>query len=51
MRPAVKNQDGSWEIDGVALSQAGNWTVTIDAGLATKRRLLLDAPIAIEPKE
>jgi copper resistance protein D len=50
MRPAVKNQDGSWEIDGVALSQAGNWTVTIDAGLATKRRLLLDAPIAIEPK-
>jgi copper resistance protein D len=49
-RPAAKDQDGSWKIDAIALSQAGNWTVTIDAGLDAKRRLLLDAPIAIEPE-
>jgi putative copper resistance protein D len=50
MRSAAKDQDGSWKIEGIALSQAGNWTVTIDAGLDAKRRLLLDAPIAIEPE-
>jgi hypothetical protein len=49
-RSAAKDQDGSWKVDGIALSQAGNWTVTIDAGLESKRRLLLDAPIAIEPE-
>jgi hypothetical protein len=49
-RSAAKDQDGSWTVDALALSQAGNWTVTIDAELASKRRLLLDAPIAIEPE-
>jgi copper resistance protein D len=48
--PAAKNPDGSWEIDGITLPQAGNWTVTIDAALESKRRLLLDAPVAIEPE-
>jgi hypothetical protein len=51
MRSAVKDQDGSWKIDAIALSRAGNWTVTIDAGLDAKRRLLLDAPIVIEPEQ
>jgi hypothetical protein len=37
-------------VEALPLSQAGNWTVTIDAELASKRRLLLDAPIAIEPE-
>jgi hypothetical protein len=32
------------------LPQAGNWTVVVDATLADKRRLSLDAPIAIEPE-
>jgi copper transport protein len=50
MRSAVKEQDGSWKIDAIALSRAGNWTVAIDAGLDAKRRLLLDAPIVIEPE-
>ena len=49
-RSASKDQDGSWGIDDIALSHAGNWTVTIDAGLDAKRRLLLDAPIVIEPE-
>jgi len=50
IRPAAKDQDGSWKVDAIALSQAGNWTVAIDAGLDAKRRLLIDAPIAIEPE-
>ena len=48
-RPAAQAQDGSWQVDGIPLAQAGNWKAAIDATLADKRRLLLDAPIAIEP--
>jgi copper transport protein len=50
-RPAAQVQDGSWEVDVVPLSQAGNWKAAIDATLVDKRRLLLDAPIAIEPEQ
>jgi hypothetical protein len=46
----VMRSAGSWKIDGIALPQAGNWTVAIDAALVDKRRLQLDAPIAIEPE-
>ncbi len=49
--PAVADQDGSWDVDIVPLSQAGNWKAAIDATLTDKRRLQLDAPIVIEPKE
>jgi len=51
MRSAAQDEDGSWTVDGLELSPAGNWTVAIDAELGAKRRLLLDAPIVIEPKE
>jgi hypothetical protein len=51
LRSAAQDQDGGWGVDGIELSQAGNWTVAIDAGLDNKRRLLLQAPIVIEPKE
>jgi copper resistance protein D len=50
-RPAAQAQDGSWEVDVIALSQAGNWKAAIDASLDAKRHLLLDAPIVIEPKK
>jgi putative copper resistance protein D len=49
-RSPAPDQDGSWIIDGLELPQAGDWTVTIDATLADNRRLLLDAPIVIEPE-
>ena len=49
--PAVQDQDGSWNVEIVPLSQAGNWKAAIDATLADKRRLLLDAPIVIEPEQ
>jgi copper transport protein len=48
--PAVQAQDGSWQVDVIALSQPGNWKAAIDAGLDAKRRLTLDAPIVIEPE-
>jgi putative copper resistance protein D len=48
--PAAQAQDGSWQVDVVPLSQAGNWKAAIDAGLDAKRRLTLDAPIVIEPE-
>ncbi|MGO8923320.1 MAG: copper homeostasis membrane protein CopD [Xanthobacteraceae bacterium] len=51
MRSPAQDQDGSWTVDGLELPQAGNWTVTIDATLVDKRRLLLDAPIVIDPEQ
>jgi copper transport protein len=49
-RSPARDQDGSWTADGLEVPQAGNWTVAIDATLVDKRRLQLDAPIAIEPE-
>jgi copper resistance protein D len=49
--PAEQAQDGSWQVDVIPLSQAGNWKAAIDIGLDVKRRLLLDAPIVIEPEQ
>jgi putative copper resistance protein D len=48
--PAAQAQDGSWQVDVIPLSQAGNWMAGIDARLDAKRRLQLDAPIVIEPE-
>jgi putative copper resistance protein D len=49
-RPAVQDADGLWHVNGIALSQAGNWTVTIDAVLGPGKRLMLAAPIVIDAK-
>ena len=51
LRSPVQDQDGVWTVDGLEVPQAGNWTVAIDATLVDKRRLQLDAPIAIEPEQ
>jgi len=48
-RIAVRNADGAWQIDGIALSEPGDWTVTVDATLGPAKTLILDAAIAIEP--
>jgi copper transport protein len=48
-RIAVQDADGAWQIDGIELSQPGNWTVTVDAALGSNDRLVLSAPIVIEP--
>jgi copper resistance protein D len=49
--PAAQSQDGSWQVDVIPLSQAGNWKAAIDAKLDDKRGLALDAPIVIEPEQ
>jgi hypothetical protein len=48
-RPARQGRDGAWEVDGIALSEPGNWTVTVDVTLDQTKRLTLTAPIVIQP--
>jgi copper transport protein len=47
-RPALQNHDGAWEVDGISLSEPGNWTVTVGVVLDQTKRLTLTAPIVIE---
>jgi copper resistance protein D len=48
-RPAQQGRDGAWQVDGIELSEPGNWTVTVDVALDQTKRLTLTAPIVIEP--
>ena len=48
-RPAQQGRDGAWQVDGIALAEPGNWTVTVDVALDQTKRLTLTAPIVIEP--
>jgi copper resistance protein D len=50
-RAATQDSEGAWRVDDIKLSEPGNWTVAVDAVLATGRRLELEAPIVIEPSE
>jgi copper resistance protein D len=47
--PAVQDSDGAWQVDGIKLTQPGNWTVTVDADLGSGSRAVLAAPIVIDP--
>ncbi len=49
-RTAVQDADEAWQVDGIELSQPGNWMVTVDAVLGPGNRLVLEAPIVIDPK-
>ncbi len=49
-RVAARGPGEEWHVDGVDLSEPGNWTVTVDAVLSSGRRLELTAPIVINPK-
>ena len=46
---AVQDSDGAWQIDGLGLTQPGNWMVTVDADLDSGSRVVLAAPIVIDP--
>jgi putative copper resistance protein D len=50
-RVASQDPDGGWQVDGIELSQPGNWTVAVGAVLGPTSRLMLAAPIVIEPKQ
>jgi hypothetical protein len=47
---AVQQADAAWIVDGLELPEAGNWTVEVDANLATGKQLKLRAPIVIDTK-
>jgi copper resistance protein D len=47
-RVASQDPDGAWHVDGVELTQPGNWTVTVRAVLTSGGRLFLEAPIVID---
>jgi len=50
-RPAVQRRDGAWQVDGIELSEPGNWMVTVDVMLDQTKRLTLTAPIVIEAEQ
>jgi putative copper resistance protein D len=47
-RVAMLNSDGAWEVDGIDLSQPGNWTVVVDAATGPTKHFILDAPVVID---
>jgi copper resistance protein D len=49
-RAATKDSDGVWHVDGIQLSESGNWTVSIDAIIGPDKHLDLTAPIVIDAK-
>lgn len=49
-RPAVQNSDGAWIVDGVTLTEPGNWMVAVRATLPSGVRLDLEAPIVVDAK-
>jgi uncharacterized membrane protein len=49
--PARQGRDGGWQVDGIELSEPGNWTVSVDVVLDQTKHLTLTAPIVIEPAQ
>lgn len=50
-RPALQRRDGAWQVDGIALSEPGNWTVSVGVVIDATKRLTFTAPIVIEPAQ
>ena len=47
---AVRQSDGTWEVDRIDLSQAGNWTVKVFvSSTSSEKPIVLDAPVVIAP--
>ena len=47
---AVRQPDGTWEVDRIDLSQAGNWTVKVFVSSTSgEKPIVLDAPVVIAP--
>lgn len=47
---AERNDDDNWQIDGVVLTEPGDWSIEVDALLPSGQRLALTAGIVIEAK-
>ncbi len=50
-RAAVRQPDGTWQVDGIALAQPGNWMVRVIVTAEDGRKIVLDAPIVIAPAQ
>ena len=48
-RAAVRQPDGTWQVDGISLPQPGNWTVRVIFTGEKGHQIVLDAPIVIAP--
>jgi copper resistance protein D len=48
-RAAVRQADGTWQVDGISLPQPGNWTVRVIFTGEKGHQIVLDAPIVIAP--
>jgi len=46
---AQEDAEGAWRVDHVALSQPGNWTVTVETEIEAAGSAVLTAPIVIDP--
>jgi copper resistance protein D len=49
-RTANRDSDGVWHVDGIQLSESGNWTVSVGAIIGPDKRLVLTGPIVIDAK-
>jgi copper resistance protein D len=47
---ATRADDGSWQVDGIDLTEPGNWAVAVDAVLGSNANLKLAAEIVIDAK-
>jgi len=47
---AERNDDDNWQIDGIVLTESGDWSIDVDALLSSGQRLQLAAGIVIDPK-
>jgi copper resistance protein D len=47
-RIAIQDADGNWRVEGIALTEPGNWTAAVDALLPSGKHLKLAAPIVID---
>jgi len=51
-RAAIRQSDGTWEVDRIDLSQAGNWTVKVFvSSTSSEKPIVLDAPVVIAPRQ
>jgi len=47
---ATRDDDGNWQVDGIDLTEPGNWAVAVDAVLGSNANLKLAAEIVIDAK-
>jgi hypothetical protein len=47
-RPAMRQSDGTWQVDRLEIGQPGIWIVKLNVAPETGEPFVLDAPVVIE---